>query len=85
MRRFRTITVPKQAHPLVRLLFERMNHERIGIMDVADRSGVSREAIKHWRNNHIPNLQNLEACFGVLGYQLTIKRNRIDSDDDHDT
>ena len=35
MRSFRPMIVPQGVHPLVRKLFERMNHEQIGILDLS--------------------------------------------------
>lgn len=74
MRDFRRLSIPPNAHPLVRRLFEEMNRQRIGIMDVADRAGLSRETMKNWRKANNPNVTNLDACFGVLGWELTIRK-----------
>ena len=73
MRRFRRITTPKHAHPLVRLLFSEMNSQRIGIYDVSDRSGVACNTMKNWRKHHTPSVSNLEACLNVLGFELVVK------------
>lgn len=73
MRRFRRITVPTNAHPLVRKLFEEMNYQRIGIEDLADRSGVAGNTVKNWRKYHNPSVANLDACFQVLGMKLYAK------------
>lgn len=85
MRKFRKLTIPTQAHPLVRLLFDKMNYERIGLTDVAERAGIARETFKGWRSKHCPKVDDIEACFNVLGYSLTIKRKYQEGDADYDT
>ena len=72
MRRFRTLSVPQHAHPLVRRLFEEMNHQRIGLTDMAERVGISRFTMNGWRTRHCPRIVELEACYNVLGYRLTL-------------
>jgi hypothetical protein len=72
MRRFRTLSVPQHAHPLVRRLFQEMNHQRIGMTDMAERVGMSRFTINGWRTRHCPRIVELEACYNVLGYKLTL-------------
>ena len=73
MRDFRRLTIPARAHPLVRRLFEGMNYNRICLTDVAERAGVNVKTIKAWRTQRNPNITGLEACFGVLGLELTTK------------
>jgi DNA-binding phage protein len=71
---FRRLSIPDKAHPLVRRLFEEMNEQCIGIMDLADRAGISRYTLKGWRKNHSPEINNLEACYSVLGMALVVRR-----------
>lgn len=73
MRRFHKLRVPATGHPLVIKLFKEMNHQQIGIMDMADRTGIARETFKGWRTRHCPRITDLEACFNVLGYRLTVQ------------
>lgn len=73
MRNFRQLSVPARAHPLVRRLFVEMNHHQICLTDVAERSGVNLKTIKAWRTQRNPNIVSLEACFGVLGLELTLR------------
>lgn len=56
------------------MLFEKMNSEQIGVLDMAERSGVNKNTFKDWRTRTAPTIDNLDACFNVLGYTLTIKR-----------
>lgn len=72
MRRFRRVTVPPHAHPLVRRLFAEMNYQRIGVTDLAERAGLARETLKGWRGRHCPRVADLEAAFGVLGKRLKV-------------
>lgn len=74
MRQFRRLSTPDRAHPLVRRLVEEMNKQRIGVLDMAERSGVNKNTFKEWRTRTVPTIDNIEACFTVLGYRLTIAR-----------
>jgi DNA-binding phage protein len=73
MRRFRRIPIPWRAHPLVRRLYAEMNHQQIGVTDMAERTGISRHTFKGWRTRHCPRVAELEACYNVLGMKLTVK------------
>jgi transcriptional regulator with XRE-family HTH domain len=61
---------------LVRRLFEEMNREQLGVLDLAERSGVNKNTLKDWRTRTVPQVDNLEACLGVLGLRLTVARER---------
>lgn len=74
MRSFRRLSVPTQAHPLVRLMFEEMNRQQLGMLDLSERSGVNKNTIKDWKKRSIPQVHNLAACFNALGLTLTVKR-----------
>lgn len=76
MRMFRRLSVPKHAHPLVRTLFEEMNEQQIGVIDIAERSGVNKNTITGWRKRASPDLVNIEACFNVLGQSLVVRATR---------
>lgn len=78
MRRFRTLRTPKKAHPLVKRLFTEMNYQRIGILDLADRSGVNRHTLKDWSCKTVPTVSNLEACLNVLGLELVVAKRKDD-------
>ena len=78
MRTFRKTTPPARAHPLVRRMFEEMAHQQIGILDMAERSGVNANTLKDWRTRTVPNVANLSACLNVLGLELTIRKVRED-------
>lgn len=70
MRRFHRVAIPKHAHPLVRRLFEEMNNQQLGVMDLCERAGLARGTLKGWRNNHCPRIVEIEACLNVLGLDL---------------
>jgi transcriptional regulator with XRE-family HTH domain len=76
MRQFRVsqLTVPANAHPLVKALFREMVKQRVTISDMADRSGIGRNAISKWRYCDTPTIINIEACFNVLGFELKPKK-----------
>lgn len=78
MRHFHPLKVPVNVHPLVRRLFEEMNREQIGILDMAKRSGVSPNTLNDWKRRSNPQIQNLDACYAVLKMELTLKAKRND-------
>lgn len=73
MRQFRKIRVPESTHPVVRRLFEEMNYQQIGLLDMAERSGINKNTLKDWRTRTTPTIDNIEACFNVLGLTLNVK------------
>lgn len=74
MRRFRRLSIPSRAHPLVRHMFEEMNRQQMGMLDLAERSGVNKNTINDWKRRSMPQVHNLAACFSVLKLELTTKR-----------
>lgn len=80
MRRFRRVRVPEAGPPLLRRLFAEMNAQRVGMGDLAARSGVSAVTLSTWsggcpsRPPAGPTLANIEACFNVLGLRLVATR-----------
>ena len=76
MRSFRRLAIPRHAHPLVRQMTEIQNAEQMGMLDLAERSGVNKNTLSEWRKRVTPSVANLEACLNVLGYELVIRRKR---------
>ena len=74
MRRFKRLSVPDHAHPLVRRLFTEMNQQQIGILDMAERAGVNKNTLGDWKNRAVPNIANIDACYNVLGLRLGIEK-----------
>lgn len=72
MRKFVKLKVPERCHPLVRRLFEEMNKQQIGLLDLAERSGVNKNTIHDWKTRSMPHLHNIEACYTVLGLRFTL-------------
>ena len=64
---------PAQAHPLVRRLFEEMDRQKLGPATVADRSGLNRNTLAHWRTRTTPRVADLEACLNVVGLELVVR------------
>lgn len=75
MRIYRKHSVPENVHPLVKRLFEEMNKEQIGVLDMAERSGVNKNTINDWKKRSVPNIVNLDACFSVLGRKVGVLYN----------
>lgn len=78
MRMFRRMYVPTNVHPLVKRLFEEMNYQQIGMLDVAERSGVSKNTITDWKRRSVPQVHNLVACLAVVGLEVEVKRRKGD-------
>lgn len=53
-------------------MFDSMNHQQIGVLDLADRSGVNKNTIRDWRTRTVPTVDNFLACLNVLGLKLVI-------------
>lgn len=67
------LAVPAHTHPLVRMLFLRMNTEMTTITEVAARAGLRRGTISDWRYNREPTVSNLDAALNVMGLRLCVK------------
>lgn len=72
MRIYRKLSIPQHAHPLVKRLFVEMNRHQIGVLDMAERSGVNKNTIKDWRTRTVPTVDNFLACLNVLGLTLSV-------------
>ncbi|MBU2051496.1 MAG: hypothetical protein KKH61_21305 [Gammaproteobacteria bacterium] len=62
------------THPLITRLLDEMAEQQCTYDELSKRSGVSKPTLKQWRSRGVPNMINLEAAFGALGYELTVKR-----------
>ena len=67
---YRKVSIPERCHPLVRILFDEMQKQRLGVVDMAKKSGVNKNTLKDWRIRTTPRIADLEACFNVLGLKL---------------
>lgn len=70
--RFRPMSVPEHAHPLVRKLIEEMNRQQCTYKTMTKRTGLHQDTIRRWRDKSTPRVGDLEACFTVLGKRLTV-------------
>ena len=73
MRLFRRLKIPTNTHPLVTQLFEKMNQEQIGLIEMAERSGINKNTISDWKHRCMPRLDNIDACYNVLGLKLEVR------------
>lgn len=73
MRLFRRLKIPTNTHPLVIQLFEKMNQEQIGLIEMAERSGINKNTINDWKHRCMPRLDNIDACYNVLGLKLEVR------------
>jgi hypothetical protein len=65
-----SITVPKRAHPLAKLVFAEMKRQGQTYLDIEWLSGVLVTTIKAWRTHSRPGLETAEAALGALGWSL---------------
>lgn len=63
---------PEKAHPLVRILFQEMMEQQVGMFDVADRAGINRVTVSSWRYRQSPTVTTLEAALNVMGLELKV-------------
>ena len=66
------LTIPERADPFVREFFRIAQQENAQLLDVAEKSGLSRKTIDGWRRHSEPKAAHLEACLNVLGYRLAV-------------
>jgi len=72
-RGFKPVDVPESGvHPLVRRVFEEMNHQKMSTLELAVTAGLSASGIKQWRYRRSPRLDHIEACLNVLGYEIRL-------------
>lgn len=74
MRAYRRHSPPVNAHPFARQLFDEMDRQQIGVLDMAERAGVNKNTVKDWKTRSVPSIDNLQACLNVLGLRLTVTK-----------
>jgi hypothetical protein len=67
----RPIAVPRHTAPVVRGLFVGMNLHLATFGDVSNRSGVSYDTLRRWREC-MPHVDLLEAALNTLDFELAI-------------
>jgi transcriptional regulator with XRE-family HTH domain len=62
------------VHPIVRWMWQQMNHQRASQEDVAERSGVASSTMRKWRQGvNSPKLTDIEAVINVLGGKISVR------------
>lgn len=64
------VTIPERAGPHVKLVFAEMARQGFTYDGIEEKSGVLRGTLKAWRYKNAPSLTNIEAVFGVLGWDF---------------
>ncbi len=64
------ITVPKQGHPIAKLIFAEMKKQNKSYSALEWESGVLVTTAKAWRTHSRPGLETAEAALGALGWSL---------------
>lgn len=60
--------------PLVSKLFREAEQQKVPLSTIALRTGLALSTIRGWRHGGNPTLGNIDACFGVLGMRLAIRK-----------
>lgn len=69
------------VHPLVRVMRDKLEESPFALKDVAKRAGYEPKTLRNWwMGRNTPKIQDLEAVFNAMGYQLTA----IITDKDHE-
>jgi len=63
-------SIPLHVSPLVRDLFRLVKDSSLTQLQIETMAGVGPGTISHWREEHNPTINNLEACFNALGHTL---------------
>lgn len=66
----RSVTIPDNVSPPVRLLFAQMRILGVTYDDLEEASGTRRATMKQWRRKNKPNLETLEAAYNAMGMFL---------------
>lgn len=64
------------VHPLVEDFFGLADGGGWNYEHIAEKSGVTRQAIWRWKKYNSPQLTSLDACLNVVGYELAIRPKR---------
>lgn len=67
------LPIPAGAHPLVRRFIEELNDQDTTLTEVAQRSGIDRQTISHWRYTTVPTLAMFEAALNAIDLELVIR------------
>lgn len=67
----RTVTIPNNVSPPVRLLFAEMQRLAVTYDDLEESSGTRRSTMKAWRKKNAATLGTLEPALNSLGWLLT--------------
>lgn len=60
------------AHPFVRFLYEEAARQGVPMLEVTDRAGIARSCPARWKSEGSPNLVNIEAALGAVGFALAL-------------
>ena len=60
------------AHPFVRRLIEEAQRQQIGLQDLAERAGISYDALRNWTRSK-PDIDTIQAALNAVGLELVVK------------
>lgn len=61
------------CHPVVRFMRKEMRAQRATYADLSRRTGIPVDTIRTWSFRSNPQLCNIEAALGALGFQIVVK------------
>ena len=60
----------KSGNKIVQFICKEAFRQQMTMHDLGQRSGLSKDTIRHWRYKSTPNLNDAEAVLNVLGFEL---------------
>ena len=70
----------RNGNRCVKFLFNEMFNQRMTQADLADRTGIAYDTLKHWRLYTMPRVSDLDAALNTMGYELTVRRKKSGGD-----
>ena len=66
----------RNGNRCVKFLFKEMFEQRMTQADLAERTGIAYDTLKHWRLYTMPRVSDLDAALSTLGFELTVRRKK---------
>ena len=65
-------------HRVLRFLYEAAFKQQLTMADLSERSGINQNTLRHWRYKSTPNIRDIDAALGAVGYEITVRRIKND-------
>jgi transcriptional regulator NrdR family protein len=63
-----------RGHQMVKFFFSEKLKQNVSYEQISSGSGVPIKTMKNWKRHPAPNLSNIDAALGFLGYQITVEQ-----------